>query len=210
MGTVLLAVAELRGIKLQYGLTKAKPEGDVLKAKIITWGQLIIDFPFIAVFVAPSESIQRHADQYSTLMSTLAGVGKVTISRSTATIHQSGVAMVSRTLNNSAIHLNITGMIDQQKELKKCQTKLKKLLENVSQLETTMKAPAYSKSAPAHIQEAHSKKIVAMRNEISQLEDYANMFMKLYKYTTYILSFFVDDYLIIKVVPRIKLFFKFK
>lgn len=110
-------------------------------------------------------------DQYSTIISTLAGVGQVEIS-AVAPSAKSGATLISRTMNNCSVHLDMTGLIDRDEEFKKCIKKLKKLTDKLSSLERTINNPSYVHTAPAHVQENHKAKAVALRHEISQLEEY--------------------------------------
>ncbi|KAI9551128.1 hypothetical protein GHT06_003105 [Daphnia sinensis] len=149
--SVLRAVTELRNMKLEYGLAKSKPD---------------------AVFVCPSERVLSQVDQYSKLMSTIAGLN-VTIYGDICLTNSSEKAWVSRTVENCSVHLNLAGMIDRNMELKKNQEKLKKLVENLARLEANMSTASYRSSAPAHVQETHRLKVAFLQTEICQLKEYA-------------------------------------
>jgi len=83
-----------------------------------------------------------------------------------------GNSYISRTSGDVSVHVNVTGLIDRQTELKKSLDKLTKLKENLTKLNATIRTASYTKNAPLSVQESHNKKAETMRNEISQLEDY--------------------------------------
>lgn len=86
-----------------------------------------------------------------------------------------GNGLISRTVDDCSVHLNVTGLIDRGVEMKKNRDKLKKLRDNLARMEASMNASSYRMSAPPQVQEAHRVKAAALRTEISQLEAYAKI-----------------------------------
>lgn len=128
------------------------------------------------IFVTPSLSIHRGSDQFSSLIATLAGVGKVEICQSIDSIRKNAATtMIVRTVRDSSVHLNVTGIIDRKIELKKSSEKLKKLEENLTRLQSMINNISYTASAPAQIQEKHRAKIEALRNETRQVQEYVKI-----------------------------------
>jgi len=141
---IFQAVAEVRSIKLQYGITKSKPK---------------------CVLVWPSDSTH---DEIPTLISTLAGVGDVKFSVDGVPPG----TFVSRTITDGSVHVDLSGVVDIVGESKKCRTKIGKLKRQLERLDATVSASAYASNAPVHVQESHQKKMTALRQEIDQLENY--------------------------------------
>lgn len=165
----LQAVTELRGIKLQYNLTKTKPDGkQFIFRSLGQLMQLLIVVFFSAIVVFPSEQ----DDELSKHIITLAGLGSVTILKHNQPMDRCGNSFISRTSGEVSVHVNVTGLIDRQAELKKSYDKLTKLKENLAKLNNTISMDSYRKSAPLSVQESHNRKAETMLNEISLLEDY--------------------------------------
>lgn len=119
--------------------------------------------------------ILDQADQFSKFISTTTGLKSITICSDMKMVNSSGDDLISRTVDDCSVHLNVTGLIDRRVELKKSRDKLKKLIDNLARLEANMNASSYRMSAPPQVQEAHRVKAAALRTEISQLEAYAKM-----------------------------------
>ena len=86
--------------------------------------------------------------------------------------NSSGKDLVSRTVDNCSVHLNVAGLIDRQLELKKNRDKLKKLTNNLSRLEANVNTSFYRMTAPLQVQENHHQKIASLQTEISRLMEY--------------------------------------
>ena len=86
--------------------------------------------------------------------------------------NSSGKDLVSRTVDNCSVHLNVAGLIDRQLELKKNRDKLKKLTNNLSRLEANVNTSSYRMTAPLQVQENHRQKIASLQTEISRLMEY--------------------------------------
>lgn len=125
------------------------------------------------MLVWPSDSIAD--DEILTLISTLAGVGDVKFcidSVPTGTF-------VSRTIAGGSVHIDLSGVIDVVGESNKSRTKIGKLKRQLERLDATVSASAYVSNAPVHVQQSHQKKIIALRQEIAQLENYLTIISEL-------------------------------
>ncbi len=120
-----------------------------------------------------SDRILNQADQYSKFMSTVVGLKSMTICDDKALLGNSiGKDLVSRTVDNCSVHLNVAGLIDRQMELKKNRDKLNKLVDSLARLEVNMSTSSYRMTAPVQVQESHRLKVASLRTEINQLKDY--------------------------------------
>jgi len=154
---ILLAIAEIRGIKLQYGITKSKPD---------------------CIFVCPG--MVDNVDQISQLISTLAVCNAhIQLIHSDAAECSSGKHFVSRTITRGSVHIDLSGIIDPAAESKKCRKKLEKLKRNLERMTSIVDTAGYVSSAPMDVQRSHRKKMDSLRQEIDQLENYAVMIRNL-------------------------------
>lgn len=108
-------------------------------------------------------------------MSTIAGLKSVTFCADIGLSNSNGKDLVSRTVDDCSVHLNVAGLIDRKIELQKNRDKLKKLVVNLTRLEANMNTPSYRMTAPPQVQETHRLKVASLRTEISRLQEYAKI-----------------------------------
>ena len=130
-------------------------------------------FFFLAIFVCSSENILSKSNQYSKLMTSIAGLKSVTVCDDRCPENSNEKVWVSRTVDSCSVHVNIAGMVDRRMELKKNQDKMRKLVDKLARMEANMNSSSYRLSAPSHVQETHRQKADSLRNEINSLKLYA-------------------------------------
>lgn len=129
----------------------------------------------LALFIGSSPLIQENQEQFTKLISTVAGVNCLPILSDLSLVNLMKKDMISRTIEDCSVCLKVTGLINRVVELEKNLKKLKKVTDSLARLESNMKSNSYCMSAPAHVQETHRLKVATLRTELSQIQNNIKM-----------------------------------
>lgn len=145
--SLLQVASAFRALKTSYNITQNKIQGSVVSS----------DKDVTAVL---REDLQ--------VVKTLGRIHSVMIIDGPAV--PPATAAVSTVSDATSVYLHLEGVIDPKMELMRLRKKLSKLQKEENKVARIVSTPGYAAKSPAHIQEAHHKKLASLRSELKQIK----------------------------------------